>query len=603
MKWLHLASALACAALAACSFDTGGLADQDGGGQVADARDHDAPDTDAPVADARLTDAPLPDAPLPDAPLPPPPDDAALPDAPLPPPPDAALPDAPLPPDAALPDAAVPTNCGDHILQQPPEQCDDGNLTAGDGCDGACQIEPGACPGGTEIHSLPVGTTVSGSTTGQPNHLSGGGTCGGSSSGEDVYVVTVPAKSDLTATTNLAGTSFNTVLYVRATCGGANLACASAGMLGDTATVQNLAPGIYWVVVDGFGGANGNYQLLVTLKPVLPQGATCDPTGTTDRCDTGLTCSSSGGPGSTCQPSGLVCAQSATPLSMVLGDQQMGSTSGASGYTPSCGGANSAPEDIYSADVVGTATDLVVDVTGVGNFNPLVEIDTTCGDPTTHLACVNVSTTPNKAEVAIVPNATPGTYFPVVDGAGSSSGSYTIEAYQRTLVGANATCDRDLRATRCITGVCVDGNDADTIPTCTTGVTTLMEGSNNGLACAAFDGPETGDFVYRASISGGSDIDVVKLTPAQASRLVVTVASDGGGCPIDLAATIFTTDCANPMAGPTVLFTSDDDGIGACPYIDTPAGALAANQDYWLAISRTGSAGTGNYVAVVDFIP
>src|SRR5664280_523445 len=41
----------------------------------------------------------------------------------------------------------APPGCGDGKVNQPSEQCDDGNTIAGDGCNGACQIEPNyTCP-------------------------------------------------------------------------------------------------------------------------------------------------------------------------------------------------------------------------------------------------------------------------------------------------------------------------------------------------------------------------------------------------------------------------------------------------------------------------
>jgi cysteine-rich repeat protein len=52
-------------------------------------------------------------------------------------------------PGSELPDASAPSSqCGDAIVQGG-EECDDGNASAGDGCD-ACLIEPAwACPSGT----------------------------------------------------------------------------------------------------------------------------------------------------------------------------------------------------------------------------------------------------------------------------------------------------------------------------------------------------------------------------------------------------------------------------------------------------------------------
>lgn len=40
----------------------------------------------------------------------------------------------------------LPPGCGDGIYQPPTEECDDGNLTTGDGCDATCQLEGNYCP-------------------------------------------------------------------------------------------------------------------------------------------------------------------------------------------------------------------------------------------------------------------------------------------------------------------------------------------------------------------------------------------------------------------------------------------------------------------------
>ncbi|MCA9662279.1 MAG: hypothetical protein KC486_28325, partial [Myxococcales bacterium] len=48
--------------------------------------------------------------------------------------------------------ACAVESCGDGVLQGGlGEECDDGNLDDGDGCDGECKVEPdNLCPGGTE---------------------------------------------------------------------------------------------------------------------------------------------------------------------------------------------------------------------------------------------------------------------------------------------------------------------------------------------------------------------------------------------------------------------------------------------------------------------
>ena len=45
---------------------------------------------------------------------------------------------------------AMPNACGDGKRMAPQEGCDDGNVVAGDGCDGTCRIEAYfVCSGGT----------------------------------------------------------------------------------------------------------------------------------------------------------------------------------------------------------------------------------------------------------------------------------------------------------------------------------------------------------------------------------------------------------------------------------------------------------------------
>ena len=41
-----------------------------------------------------------------------------------------------------IPSAALAAVCGDNVLESP-EECDDGDLVAGDGCDSACEVETG----------------------------------------------------------------------------------------------------------------------------------------------------------------------------------------------------------------------------------------------------------------------------------------------------------------------------------------------------------------------------------------------------------------------------------------------------------------------------
>jgi len=57
----------------------------------------------------------------------------------------------------------APPGCGDGVVNQSSEQCDDGNTIAGDGCSGTCQVEPNhTCPpqGGSCVVSFKCGDSV-----------------------------------------------------------------------------------------------------------------------------------------------------------------------------------------------------------------------------------------------------------------------------------------------------------------------------------------------------------------------------------------------------------------------------------------------------------
>jgi cysteine-rich repeat protein len=44
-------------------------------------------------------------------------------------------------PGECLPFCACPGDCGNGVVEEPGEECDDGNVTSGDGCSSACQLE------------------------------------------------------------------------------------------------------------------------------------------------------------------------------------------------------------------------------------------------------------------------------------------------------------------------------------------------------------------------------------------------------------------------------------------------------------------------------
>jgi len=94
------------------------------------------------------------------------------------------------------------------------------------------------------------------------------GSCGGTATRELAYAfeLTEPRRIDATVTST---STLRPVLYLRASCGADELACAAAPSANASATLSTgvLQPGRYYLWVDGFSGTVGPYTLSVTSRP------------------------------------------------------------------------------------------------------------------------------------------------------------------------------------------------------------------------------------------------------------------------------------------------------------------------------------------------
>jgi hypothetical protein len=127
--------------------------------------------------------------------------------------------------------------------------------------------------------------------------------CGGTGV-EKIYEFYVDDPSVMVATTNLAGTVIDTVLYVRTTCSdpSSETSCndnADSDVQGSTITTV-VQPGYYYLVVDAKTAATfGAFQMRVNFYPGV--GETCDPTAQ-DPCAPTLVCRTlEGAEGPTCE--------------------------------------------------------------------------------------------------------------------------------------------------------------------------------------------------------------------------------------------------------------------------------------------------------------
>jgi hypothetical protein len=136
-----------------------------------------------------------------------------------------------------------------------------GGLGGGGGAGGS--VPSPTCNGQT-VPLLTNGVSVVGSTLQAPAQLEGN--CASTTGGELVYAFVLPMTADVTVTTELAGTSYDSIPYVREICddGTTELACEDVGA-GDTLVLPALPAGTYYVIVDSHSTSNeGNFEVMVS---------------------------------------------------------------------------------------------------------------------------------------------------------------------------------------------------------------------------------------------------------------------------------------------------------------------------------------------------
>src|SRR6058998_2431344 len=260
---------------------------------------------------------------------------------------------------------------------------------------------------------LPAQGGTFGGTTSGTSVLAG--SCGSSGTApEQVFQWTPTVSGAATIQTCGAGTTFDTVLYLRSgSCAGGpevaagcnDDACANATGL---ARASRLTPTVtagqtYYIVVDGYNGTQGTFSLTVT--PPVASTTTTTPTNssTTTTTLTGAT---------------GACA-SATPIP-AAGGTFSGTTSGTSTLEGSCGSSGASPERVFqwTPPVSGAAT---IQTCGAGTtFDTQLYLrsGSCAGGP--EVGC-NDDACPNATGLArasrLTPTVTAGqTYYIVVDG-------------------------------------------------------------------------------------------------------------------------------------------------------------------------------------------
>jgi YVTN family beta-propeller protein len=321
----------------------------------------------------------------------------------------------------------------------------------------------GACASPTVVPA--AGGVFNGTTAGASTLA---GTCAQSDNSPEKVFQWTPSVSGTASifTCSPSGTNFDTIVYVRqATCGGTQIACnddtagcgtgdgaANAGQHASRVTPTVTAGQTYFIVVDGWNGRSGNFQLTITppTPPASTTTSTTLPTTTstsvpttstttvTSTSSTSVTSSSSTTVTSTTSTSSTVLGQCSAPTVIpAAGGVFTGVTSGASTLAGTCATTNNSPEQVFQWTPTrsGVATIETCSATQTLYDTVLYLRQTPCSTGT-QLACNDdlsgCATGDGTANAGfhgsrVTPTVAAGqTYFIVVDGYNGKGGAFRL---------------------------------------------------------------------------------------------------------------------------------------------------------------------------------
>jgi cysteine-rich repeat protein len=297
----------------------------------------------------------------------------------------------------------------------------------------------------------PQGGSFTGTTSGASAQA---GSCTSTSTAPEQVFVWTPSVSGTATfqTCSATQTTYDTVLYVRGgTCsGGAELACnddtTGCGTTtdptnphrGSRVTLSVTAGQSYYVFVDGFGGASGNFVLTI-----MPPGTTATPTPAPAMSATPTAAPSATNTASTAPSPTPTSSGSGTCASPIVlppqGGTFTGTTSGASAQAGSCTSTSTAPEQVFvwTPSTSGTATvqtcsatqttyDTVLYVRG-GTCSGGTEL--ACNDDTTGCGTTTDPTNPHRGSRVALTVTAGQSYYLIVDGFSGASGTFALTVF------------------------------------------------------------------------------------------------------------------------------------------------------------------------------
>ncbi len=250
--------------------------------------------------------------------------------------------------------------------------------------------------------ALTPGTAVRGATTSGQSTMTGSCIRGGNAP-ELVYSVTIERRAHLTVTMN---SDYDGALYLLGACGEMRSEIVCNDDAPNTSRSQvdaTLDPGTYFVVVDGYGDAAGQFEMMAEVTDLQDLAQVCG---------------------------------SATPLT--AGQAVTGSTQGRPSYfTATCAGGARSPDQVYAIDVPSRSR---MRVRMQSTYDGALYVRSDCANPNSELACNDDHQ--DTRHSMLVTTVDPGRYYVYADGfRDGNAGDYSMRADLAPLTGGSAPAD------------------------------------------------------------------------------------------------------------------------------------------------------------------
>lgn len=448
--------------------------------------------------------------------------------------------------------------CGNWTVEGT-EECDDGDMESMDGCSATCTIE-GTCDMPLDFDAI-ASPAVDGVRTFSSDTVSARDTlnsedCGTDGGKDMVFSYTPTTNGLLQIDTN--GSTFDTVVYVRTTCGSAasELGCDDDG--GDAPSsalsIISTAGTPLFIVLDGYGSDDsGVFELNIREVPLGAAGDTCALDGSGIRCGAGLVCVA-GESAATCVADGdLGCGMGVPVFDVAIvdgvgtftGTTELGSTV----LDGSCdlSGSTSPSEIVHKfvMPVEGTFT-AFVDT----SFDSVTYVYTgSCGGAET--VCTDSSTLV-RSSLADIPAGT--TVFVVVDGwASDERGAYTLTISVSPAATVGGACGPELTDAHCGAGT-VCHTDVCAMVMCNDAIVEGDEDCEDGNVMPG-DGCSADCHFEDFGVGGDMCAGVVPLTLVPTSS-AGTFGARATGSTTGLSADFTSPDCGTgTTASPDVVYS------------------------------------------------